>query len=315
MSATGVRPAGTEATDFAAEDDGELIQQIASGSTRAFEELHQRYHGRAYRLARSICGEDGRVEEAVQEAFVSIWRSAATYEVRGGAAAGWLLSVVHLRAVDIARSNMRHANRRADVDRVELHSVSGVMADDVVDRDAATRLSDQLLRLPDAQREVIALAFYGQLTHAEIATQLRLPQGTVKGRMCLGVQKLRVDIEHVAACERWHTDLTRAFYAGDLDRARRIVREAGSDMPVVSMLDDVLAPAMHSIGALWQRDEITIADEHLATAICHRLLAETALAANSPSEDTQDRSARHAGTGATHVRAPDGERRAPWRRL
>jgi hypothetical protein len=89
MSATGVRPAGTEATDFAAEDDGELIRQIASGSTGAFEELHERYHGRAYRLARSICGEDGRAEEAVQEAFVSIWRSAASYEMRGGAAAGW----------------------------------------------------------------------------------------------------------------------------------------------------------------------------------------------------------------------------------
>ena len=267
----------TEATALAAADEGELIQQVALGSTGSFEELYERYHGRAYRLARSVCGDDGRAEEAVQEAFVSIWRSAATYEMSRGAVAGWLLTVVHRRALDVVRNNMRHVNRRADADGVELHAVSGV-ADRVVDRDDATRLSDRLVRLPDAQREVIALAFYGQLTHTEIATQLQLPEGTVKGRMRLGLQKLRMDIERVAACERWHTELTKAFYAGDLDRARRVVRDAGNDMPVVSMLDDVLAPAMHSIGALWQRDEITIADEHLATAICHRLLAETALA-------------------------------------
>jgi RNA polymerase sigma-70 factor, ECF subfamily len=269
--------ADTDATAVAAADDSELMQQVASGSTGAFEELYERYHGRAYRLARSVCGEDGRAEEAVQEAFVSIWRSAATYETSRGAVAGWLLTVVHRRALDVVRADTTHANHRADADGIELHPVSGV-AERVVDRDDATRLGNQLGWLPDVQREVIALAFYGQLSHAEIAAQLQLPEGTVKGRMRLGLQKLRVGIEHVAACERWHAELTKAFYLGDLDRARRVVRDAVNDMPVVSMLDDVLAPAMHSIGALWQRDEITIADEHLATAICLRLLAETALA-------------------------------------
>jgi RNA polymerase sigma-70 factor, ECF subfamily len=265
-------------TEATVADDGELIRQIQSGSTDAFEELYERYHVRAYRLARSVCGDDGHAEEAVQEAFVSIWRSSATYQRKRGTVAGWLLSVVHHRAVDVARTNMRHSSRRADADMVELRPVPGVMADHLVDRDDATRLSDQIGRLPDTQREVIALAFYGQLTHAEIATQLHLPPGTIKGRMRLGLQKLRANIDRVEACELWHTELTDAFYAGDLDRARRIVRDAGNDMPTVSMLDDVLAPAMHSIGALWQRDAITIADEHLATAICHRLLAEISLA-------------------------------------
>ena len=266
--------ADPKATTLTGAGDEGLIELIKAGSPDAFEELYERYHRRAYRLARSVCRDDGRAEEAVQEAFVSIWRSPATYRRQRGAVAGWLLSVVHHRAVDIARSNMRHLSRRADADMVELRSAPGVVADHVVSRDSATRLGDQLGRLPDAQQEVIALAFYGQLTHAEIATQLDLPPGTIKGRMRLGLQKLRVDIEHVAACERWHTELTNAFYAGDLDRARRIVRDAGDDMPTVSMLDDVLAPAMHAIGALWQRNEITIADEHLASAMCHRLLAE-----------------------------------------
>jgi RNA polymerase sigma-70 factor, ECF subfamily len=254
-------------------DDGELIEQIESGMADAFEELYERYHVRAYRLARSVCRDDGRAEEAVQEAFVSIWRKPATYQRARGTVASWLLSVVHHRAVDVARSNTRHTSRRADDGIVELPRVSG-LADHVVDRDDATRLSDQLQRLPGAQREVIALAFFGQLTHAEIAVQLDLPPGTIKGRMRLGLQKLRVDIEHVAACARWHTELAKALHAGDFERARGIVHDVGHAMPAIGMLDDILAPAMHSIGALWRQGDITIADEHLATATCHRLLAE-----------------------------------------
>lgn len=78
--------------------------------------------------------------------------------------------------------------------------------------------------------------------------------------------------------ERWRTALTLVLYAGELDHAREIVRAASEDMPVVSMLDDVLAPAMHNIGMLWELNDITIADEHLATFVAHRLLGEVALA-------------------------------------
>ena len=78
--------------------------------------------------------------------------------------------------------------------------------------------------------------------------------------------------------ERWRTALSLALYAGELDHARDIVREASEDMPVVSMLDDVLAPAMHNIGMLWELNDITVADEHLATFVAHRLLGEVAAA-------------------------------------
>jgi RNA polymerase sigma-70 factor, ECF subfamily len=268
----------TAAPIAVARDDDQLMKQIESGNADAFEELYARYYSRAYRVAWSVCRDDGRSEEAVQDSFVSIWRSPGTYRPERGTVAGWLLCVVRYRAIDVARGDARHATRRAHSDTIGSRATPGDMSDEVAAGDDADRLAGLLRLLPDAQQEVIALAFYGQLTHAEIATQLGLPPGTVKGRMRLGLQKLRVDIDQLAASERWHIALAAAFYDGDLDQARRIVQEAGNEMPVVSMLDDVLAPAMHNIGALWQANEITIADEHLATTICHRLLAEISTA-------------------------------------
>jgi methanogenic corrinoid protein MtbC1 len=144
----------------------------------------------------------------------------------------------------------------------------------VVSSAGAAELTTRLQLLPQAQREVVTLAFFGQPSHAEIAAKLGLPSGTVKGRIRVGLQKLRVDIEEADLAERLRTALTGALRNGDLDRARRVVREASKEIPVVTMLDDVLAPAMHSIGALWRAAEITVADEHLATTICHRLVAE-----------------------------------------
>ncbi len=89
--------------------------------------------------------------------------------------------------------------------------------------------------------------------------------------------------------DRWRTALVMAFYTGDLDRATRVVRDAARDVGPVTVLDEVLAPAMHDIGALWERNEITVADEHLATFVLHRLLAEvssTLVVAAPASRDT-----------------------------
>jgi methanogenic corrinoid protein MtbC1 len=152
--------------------------------------------------------------------------------------------------------------------------VPGVLADQVVDRESSDHLKALLQLLPEAQREVVTLAFYGQLSHSEIAAKLHLPPGTVKGRIRLGLRRLRVNIDEADVSEGLQIALAGALRDGDLDHARRVVREAISEIPAVTMLDDVLAPALHSIGALWQADEITVADEHLATTICRQLLAE-----------------------------------------
>ena len=176
--------------------DDQLMVSLKHGSTAAFDVLYARYGGRAYRVARSVCRDDGRAQEAVQEAFVSLWSSRATYEDRGSVSA-WVLSMVRHRAVDVARRNDPHAMRRAGEDMLQTVHAPGCVAEHVANRALARDLLNVLASLPDAQREVITLAFYGQLTHLEIAAHLDLPLGTVKGRLRLGMQRLRGDIDLV----------------------------------------------------------------------------------------------------------------------
>lgn len=178
--------------------DAHLMTQIVSGSANAFEQLYDRYCPRAYAVAASVCRDAGHTEEAVQEAFISVWHNRSIYRVQRGTVASWLMCVVHYRAIDVARRSGRHASRRADEEAIECYHAPANLAERVFARDRAARLRAQLDQLPKAQREVIALAYYGQLTHAEIATQLALPPGTVKGRMRLGLQKLRIAIEEAA---------------------------------------------------------------------------------------------------------------------
>ena len=110
-----------------------------------------------------------------------------------------MLTVVRYRAIDAARSNHRHASRRANDDQLTQHSADEDPSETAVRRDEAQRVKASLATLPDTQAEVITLAYYGQLTHTEIAAQFGLPRGTVKGRMRHGLQKLRADLEPVAA--------------------------------------------------------------------------------------------------------------------
>jgi RNA polymerase sigma-70 factor (ECF subfamily) len=255
-------------------DDERLFADVVSGSREAFEQLYERFYARAYRIAWAVCRDDGRAEDAVQEAFIAILRSPGSYRPERGAVAAWLLSLVRYRAIDVARANTTHASRRADEDEGHTRSVPGILADQVINRDSAAKLKARLRLLPAAQREVVTLAFFDQLSHAEIAAKLQLPPGTVKGRMRLGLQRLRVSLDEAHVSERFGALLVVALRNGDLGRARRVVVEASEQMPVVTMLDDVLAPAMHRIGMMWQAAALTVADEHVATAICRQLVGE-----------------------------------------
>lgn len=187
-------PTGT-AAGVAMRDDDLLMSQVKGGSVDAFEALYDRYSARAYRVALSICHDQGHAEHAIQEAFLSIWRSRTAYQPQRGTVAAWLLTVVRFRAIDVARREQKQAGRRAAEHTLAMYPTPGALADQVANRDAPDGLRALLASLPDAQREVITLAFYGELTHTEIATALDLPAGTVKGRMRLGLQKLRTNIE------------------------------------------------------------------------------------------------------------------------
>jgi RNA polymerase sigma-70 factor, ECF subfamily len=179
----------------AALPDSELIEEIVTGSIDAFDELYDRYSARAFRVARSVCRDHAAAEDAVQEAFVAVFKRRATYRSDRGTVAAWLLTVVLHRAIDVSRAEGRHATRRAGADALEFSPAPGNVADQAATHLDATRDRTALAALPDEQREAITLAYYGGLSHTEIAERLRVPFGTVKGRTRLGMNKLRLALE------------------------------------------------------------------------------------------------------------------------
>ncbi len=174
--------------------DDEAMAQMQAGSTVAFGVLHDRYRGRAQRIAWALCHDEGRAQEAVQEAFMSIWTTRCSYDERS-AVAPWLLTVVRNRAIDNQRRNRAHVSHRADADLLETMTARDDVLEQVIARDVAGDLATALVQLPGEQREVITLAFYDQLTHREIAARLDLPLGTVKGRIRLAIGRLRGEVD------------------------------------------------------------------------------------------------------------------------
>lgn len=179
-------------------DDALLLEGMKAGSTVAFGELYRRHSGRALSAARSVCRDRGAAEEALQDGFESIWNSRATYSEARGPVAPWVISIVRYRAMAIAARRRRPLTEGAGRAGFEAASRPDGVHDEAVAHDDAARLREALTRIPAAQREVIALAFFGQLSHAEIAERLGLPAGTVKGRMRLGLGKMRTQLDRTA---------------------------------------------------------------------------------------------------------------------
>jgi len=187
------------AADLAVVSDDQVMASVKAGSAAAFGVLYDRYCDRAYRVAWSVCRDDGRAQEAVQEAFISIWKTRTTYDAQQGKVASWVLTVTRNRAIDIARRNDPHAAHRAGEASLNTIRAPTSVDEQVVAHAQARDVLSLLAQLPDTQREVITLSFYGQLTHREIAARLDLPTGTVKGRIRLGLQRLRHEIQRVVS--------------------------------------------------------------------------------------------------------------------
>jgi len=174
--------------------DHELMARVQTGDAGAFGLLHDRLAGRAHRVARTVCRDDEHARDAVQEGFASVWQARGQYRQQPAAAAvqSWVLTIVRHRAVDTARRHGRHDRRRDDRgEGLERVPAPGDVAADLVVAEDAHLLRALLAALPASQREVLALAYFGQLSQAEIAERLRLPLGTVKGRARLGLARLR----------------------------------------------------------------------------------------------------------------------------
>jgi RNA polymerase sigma-70 factor (ECF subfamily) len=173
--------------------DEDLMELVRDGQARAFEVVFDRHAGVAFSLAYRMCGSQARAEDVVQEAFLSIWRSGARYDRARGSVRSWILGVVHNRAIDAFRREAAKQAHDVNDERLFAELLSSERTDSQVERrDDARRVRGALLDLPGDQRRVIELAYFGGFTHTEIARMLDLPAGTVKGRMRLGLAKLRV---------------------------------------------------------------------------------------------------------------------------
>lgn len=177
--------------------DEELMRRVQRDDTQAFATLFDRHGSQALGVASAICGNRQRAEDAVQEGFISIWRSRDQFRPGVGTFGAWSMTIVRNRAIDSVRRNAPNDRHRAD-EPEEWSAGPASVAQDAIDRSEATALRASLSRLPEAQAEVIGLAYFGELTHSEIAAHLELPSGTVKGRMRLGLEKLRADLEPAA---------------------------------------------------------------------------------------------------------------------
>jgi RNA polymerase sigma-70 factor (ECF subfamily) len=173
-------------------DEG-LMGLIQSDDVLAFAELYRRHSAEAHSVARYICQGHSRAEDATQDGFVSIWRSRQTYDPSRGGVRGWLLMVVRHRSIDLMRREGPGDMHRASNDVLASLEAPGSVADDTERDEAAAEVRVSLQRLPRFQREVIALSYFGELTQTEIAHRLGVPVGTVKGRMRLGIRKVRAE--------------------------------------------------------------------------------------------------------------------------
>lgn len=174
-------------------NDEELMGLIQSDDVLAFAELYRRHSAQAHSVARFICDGPSRAEDAAQDGFVSVWRSRQTYDPSRGGVRAWVLMVVRHRSIDLMRHEGPGDMHRASNDALAFLEAPGSVVDDTERDEAAAAVRISLQKLPRFQREVIALSYFGELTQTEIALRLGVPVGTVKGRMRLGIRKVRAE--------------------------------------------------------------------------------------------------------------------------
>lgn len=179
--------------------DEDLMQLVQRAEAAAFEVVYDRHAGAAFSLAYRMCGARQLAEEVVQEAFLSIWRSGGRYDRRRGSVRTWILGITHHRAIDALRRGVVQDRHRASDEGIDERFEALERTDaEVARREEALEVRGALEDLPQEQRRAIELAYYGGFTQSEIAEMLGVPIGTVKGRMRLGMEKMRDRLEPAA---------------------------------------------------------------------------------------------------------------------
>jgi RNA polymerase sigma-70 factor (ECF subfamily) len=179
--------------------DEDLMQMVRRGDADAFAVLYQRHASSAYSLAYRMLGSRTPAEDVAQEAFLSAWRSGARYDRARGSVRTWLLGIVHNRAIDaMRRGRVRDFPRVDDENAAERLEAAERTDVEVARRQEAEAIRTAIETLPSEQSQVIELAYFGGFTHTEIAAMIEAPVGTVKGRMRLGLKRLRDELGHGA---------------------------------------------------------------------------------------------------------------------
>jgi RNA polymerase sigma-70 factor (ECF subfamily) len=193
--------------DLAHLSDEALVALVARGQESALAELYDRLGRVAYGLAYRVVRDEALAEDAVQEGFLTLWRTAAAFLPERAKASTWILTLVHRRAVDLVRREQR---RRAEPLEPEMaEGVEGASVEDsALMRFERERVQVALRQLPDAQREAIELAYYGGFTQSELAERLGEPLGTIKSRMFTGLSRLRELLDEVSLEGTWKTEST-----------------------------------------------------------------------------------------------------------
>jgi RNA polymerase sigma-70 factor (ECF subfamily) len=191
---------GADLRDLA---DEELMELVCAGDAAAFEVVYERHADVSFSLAYRMCGKRQQAEDVVQDAFLSLWRSGARYDRARGSVRTWVLGVVHNRGIDaLRRGSVRERHHTADDGIAERFAAADDTGADVVARDERRAVRAALADLPDEQSRAIELAYFGGFSQSEIAALLGEPIGTIKGRMRLGLAKLRlalVDLQEVTS--------------------------------------------------------------------------------------------------------------------
>ena len=170
-------------------DDALLVRRLDEGDTDALRLLYERYGGIVFGMTYRVLGDRHAAEECTQDVFVSVWRTAGSYEPARARVSTWLLTIARNRAIDATR---RRATRPVVLNEdVWTTERAPDTADIVSQSDEAIRVAAAMAELPDAQRDAISLAYFDGLSHAEIAERLDVPIGTVKGRIRLALDRLR----------------------------------------------------------------------------------------------------------------------------
>jgi len=188
--------------------DEALVALVARGDEEALAALYDRLGRVAYGLARRVLRDERLAEDAVQEAFLAVWRSAVAFRADRAKASTWILTLVHRRAVDLVRREERRRAEPLDAGP-QVQAVGSEGTEEAAWlRFERERVQTALASLPDLQREAIELAYYGGFSQSELAERLGVPLGTIKSRMFAGLARLRELLDESSREGSWRPEFT-----------------------------------------------------------------------------------------------------------